>query len=143
MPKVLIADDHPEIRRLCSINLLARNYEVIEAADGSECLQLIQKEKPDVILLDLTMPVLSGWAVLRIFVKHVGKVVSPRMLLHQAWGPEYGDEGDYVGTYVTRLRKKLGPKPQMPQYILTERGIGYCLLSPSRVSPNWDKVAQL
>ena len=70
------------------------------------------------------------WAVLRIFVKYVGKVVTQRMLLQQAWGPEYGDEGDYVRTYVTRLRKKLEPDPQIPRYILTERGIGYRLASP-------------
>ena len=72
------------------------------------------------------------WAVLRIFVKNVGKVVTHRMLLQQAWGPEYGDEGDYVRTYVTRLRKKLEPDPPRPQYILTERGIGYRLASSKR-----------
>ena len=71
------------------------------------------------------------WAVLRTFVKHVGRVVSHRMLLQQAWGPEYGDEGDYVRTYVTRLRKKLEPEPQNPRYIVTERGMGYRLVSPS------------
>ena len=74
------------------------------------------------------------WAVLRIFVKYVGKVVTQRMLLQQAWGPEYGDEGDYVRTYVTRLRKKLEPDPHLPRYILTERGIGYRLASPGRNS---------
>ena len=74
------------------------------------------------------------WAVLRTFVKYVGKVVTQRMLLQQVWGPEYGDEGDYVRTYVTRLRKKLEPKPQNPQYILTERGIGYRLVSPKVAS---------
>ena len=67
------------------------------------------------------------WAVLRIFVKYAGKVVTQRRLLQQAWGPEYGDEGDYVRTYVTRLRRKLEPEPARPRYILTERGIGYRL----------------
>ena len=64
MPKVLIADDQPEIRRLWAINLSARNYEVSEAADGRECLRMIVETEPDVILLDLSMPVLSGWDVL-------------------------------------------------------------------------------
>ena len=64
MPKVLVADDHKEIRRLWAINLSARDYEVIEAADGQECLRMIEEGMPDVILLDLAMPVLSGWAVL-------------------------------------------------------------------------------
>ena len=64
MPKVLIADDQPEIRRICAINLSARKYEVIEAEDGNECLRKIEEEKPDLILLDLAMPVVSGWEVL-------------------------------------------------------------------------------
>ena len=78
------------------------------------------------------------WAVLRIFVKYIGKVVTHRMLLQQAWGPEYGDERDYVRTYVTRLRKKLESEPGMPRYILTERGIGYRLVNPdvSLVNPD-------
>ena len=82
------------------------------------------------------------WAVLMTFIKSVGRVVSQRMLLQQVWGPEYGDEGDYVRTYVTRLRKKLEPEPQRPQYILTERGIGYRLVGPTTTVYNADKVAQ-
>ncbi len=64
MPKVLIADDQPEIRRICAMNLAARKYEVIEAVDGNDCLSKIDEEKPDLILLDLAMPELSGWEVL-------------------------------------------------------------------------------
>ena len=52
------------------------------------------------------------WAVLRTFIKYVGKVVTHRMLLQQVWGPEYGNEGDYIRTYVARLRRKLEPVPQ-------------------------------
>ena len=70
------------------------------------------------------------WGLLRVLVKHVGKVVSSRQLLQEAWGPDYGDEGDYVRTYVTRLRRKLEPDPQHPRYILLERGLGYRLAEP-------------
>ncbi len=76
------------------------------------------------------------WAVLRTLIKYVGKVVTHRMLLQQAWGPEYGNEGDYIRTYVTRLRKKLEPEPPRPRYILTERGLGYRLVSPTVTIPN-------
>ena len=54
------------------------------------------------------------WAVLRVLVEHAGQVVAPRQVLQQAWGPEYGDEGDYVRTYITRLCRKLEPDPSQP-----------------------------
>ena len=52
------------------------------------------------------------WSVLRVLVKYAGQVVSPRQLLQEAWGADYGDEGDYVRTYIARLRRKLEPDPQ-------------------------------
>jgi two-component system KDP operon response regulator KdpE len=68
------------------------------------------------------------WALLQVLVENAGKVVSSRQLLQDAWGPDYGDEADYVRTYVTRLRRKLEPDPQHPCYILLERGFGYRLV---------------
>lgn len=70
------------------------------------------------------------WSVLRALVKHVGQVVTPRQLLQEAWGPDYGDEGDYVRTYITRLRHKLEVDPKNPRYILLEWGFGYRLADP-------------
>ena len=68
------------------------------------------------------------WALLRVFIKYAGRVVAPRTLLQEAWGPDYGDEGDYVRTYVNRLRRKIEPEPQQPRYLLLERGLGYRLV---------------
>ena len=65
------------------------------------------------------------WHLLRVMVEHHGQVLNTRQLLQEAWGPEYGDEGDYIRTYITRLRRKLEPDPKRPQYILLVRGIGY------------------
>ena len=45
MSKVLIADDQPDIRRLWAVNLSARSYEVVEEADGHECLSMITQER--------------------------------------------------------------------------------------------------
>ena len=67
------------------------------------------------------------WAVLRVLANNVGRIVSTRQLLREAWGPEYRDEGDYVRSYITRLRQKLEPDPKHPRYILLERGMGYRL----------------
>lgn len=68
------------------------------------------------------------WALLRVLLNHAGRVVPIRQLLQEAWGPDYGDESDYVRTYVTRLRRKLEPDPRHPNYILLERGLGYRLV---------------
>jgi len=69
------------------------------------------------------------WSALRVLVKYAGRVVSSRQLLQEAWGPDYGDEGDYVRTYITRLRQKLEPEIRRPRYILLERGLGYRLVA--------------
>jgi len=70
------------------------------------------------------------WSLLRVLVKYTGVVVSSSQLLQEAWGPYYGNEGDYIRTYILRLRKKLEPNPQTPCYILLERGQGYRLAEP-------------
>lgn len=56
---------------------------------------------------------------------HAGKVLTHRNLLRLVWGPEYGDEADYLRVYVRQLRKKVEEIPSQPQYILTEPGVGY------------------
>src|SRR3954452_20104374 len=63
MTKVLVIDDEAPIRLLCRVNLEAEKMEVLEAADGPSGLELARAEKPDVILLDVMMPVLDGWRV--------------------------------------------------------------------------------
>ena len=63
------------------------------------------------------------WAMLRVLVKNAGRVVCPRQLLQEAWGPEYSNEFDYVRAYIRRLRKKLESDPKNPRHILLERGI--------------------
>ena len=62
--KVLIVEDNADLRRLYAIGLNQRGYEVKLAANGAEALDRIATEKPDVILLDLVMPIMDGWAVL-------------------------------------------------------------------------------
>lgn len=70
------------------------------------------------------------WSLLGILVAHAGQVVSCQSLLQQAWGPSYGNEVDYVRTYIKRLRQKLETEPKGPRYILLERGFGYRLVAP-------------
>lgn len=63
--RILIADDEPHIRRLVSFTLGNRGYEVIEAIDGGDALERIRTEHPDLVLLDVMMPVMTGYDVLR------------------------------------------------------------------------------
>ena len=63
--RILTVDDEEAIRRLVRENLEIAGYEVVEAAEGREALQKVADERPDLIILDVKMPVLDGWAVLR------------------------------------------------------------------------------
>ncbi len=63
MTKVLIIDDEAPIRLLCRVNLEAEGMEVVEAPDGPTGLEVVERERPDAILLDVMMPGLDGWSV--------------------------------------------------------------------------------
>lgn len=63
--RILIVDDEPSVRTLCRFNLVAAGMDVREAGDGREALALIAEEVPDLVLLDVMMPVIDGWQVAR------------------------------------------------------------------------------
>ena len=71
----------------------------------------------------------TEYDLLRTFVSHPDKVLTDRMLLQAVWGPEYGSEAHYLHVYVARLRRKIERDPQRPQYLLTEPGVGYRLIT--------------
>jgi two-component system alkaline phosphatase synthesis response regulator PhoP len=62
--RVLIVDDDPDILLLLRYDLEAEGFETVLASDGSTALRRIEDERPDVVILDLMMPVLDGWAAL-------------------------------------------------------------------------------
>ena len=66
MSKVLIVDDEPDVLLLLRVNLEAAGYETVLAADGETALSRIDDSDPDVVLLDIMMPVMDGWGVLRV-----------------------------------------------------------------------------
>ena len=57
---ILVVDDEPQIRRVMRTTLTMQGYSVIEARDGAEALEKLRSERPDLILLDMNMPVLDG-----------------------------------------------------------------------------------
>lgn len=62
---VLVVDDDPNIRRMIVAALRREGYAFSEAHNGADALDIMRKKRPDVVVLDLMMPVLSGWDVLR------------------------------------------------------------------------------
>ena len=65
MAKILIVDDDPDMRLAIGSVLRSRSYDVIEAGDGEEALRKLEEEKPDLMLLDLLMPKMDGFDVVK------------------------------------------------------------------------------
>ncbi len=218
--KILIVDDEPQIRRVLRTTLSSQGYTVAEARTGDEALEQIRNERPDLILLDVNMPGISGletcreirsssdipiimltvrssehdkvqaldagaddyvtkpfgseelmariraglrraapteslppfvsadlkidfekravsvkgefvrltpkeFELLRHLVANEGKAQGHRRLLQAVWGPDYGEETEYLRVFINQLRKKIEPDPKNPRYIHTEPWVGY------------------
>ncbi|MFI2663503.1 response regulator [Micromonospora carbonacea] len=67
----------------------------------------------------------TQWAMLDKLLRHPGKLVSQRQLLHDVWGPEYQNETNYLRQYMAQLRRKLEDDPARPRHLITEPGMGY------------------
>jgi DNA-binding response OmpR family regulator len=65
MGRILVVDDEPDILLLLRMNLEAEGHEVLLAADGEMALARIAEHRPDLVLLDVMMPLLDGWGVLQ------------------------------------------------------------------------------
>ena len=65
MTKVLVADDDPDIRTLVSLRLRHAGFDVVEAENGEHALELVASERPELCVLDVTMPKLDGFEVTR------------------------------------------------------------------------------
>jgi two-component system KDP operon response regulator KdpE len=217
---ILVVDDEPQIRRVMRTTLASNGYTVIEARSGEEALELMQKERPELVLLDVNMPGMGGLAacreirdrsdaaiivltvrntekdkvmaldagaddyvvkpfgmeellariraalrrtasaepvpafvssdleidferrrvivegrpikltpkefeLLRHLVANQGKPLEHRRLLQAIWGPDYGNETEYLRVFINQLRKKIEPDPANPKYIHTDPWIGY------------------
>jgi DNA-binding response OmpR family regulator len=62
-PKILVVDDEPDVVSLLEATLRADGFDVVKAYDGIGALDLISSEKPDLVLLDIMMPMMSGYEV--------------------------------------------------------------------------------
>jgi two-component system KDP operon response regulator KdpE len=223
--KILVVDDDPQIRRVMKATLVGHSYEVIEARTGEDALEILPKESPNLILLDMNMPGMGGietcrairagsdtpviilsvrntekdkvaaldagaddyvtkpfgieellariraalrrssadeelrafqspgldidfetrrvrargadvrltpkeFELLRYLVAHAGKPVTHRELLQAVWGPDYGDEPEYLRVFINQVRKKIETNPAKPTYIVTVPWVGYQFVAP-------------
>jgi len=230
--RILVVDDERGLVRIMRLNLEQDGFEVFEANNGAQAMDRLRAVIPDLVLLDVMMPDLDGFTVLRMIrevgstpvimltakgeeadkvkglelgaddyvtkpfspkeltsriravlrrgsfagdseegivdvdgrlkidfgrhqvfingeevklrpteyrllnhlVKNAGWVLTHDQILQKVWGYEYDNEPHYVRLYINYLRNKLEKDPSNPQYILTERGIGYRFVDYKRDS---------
>lgn len=220
MTRVLCVEDDPNMRRTLAANLRARGFDVDLADTGERALANAKEKLPDVILLDLGLPGISGmevirtlrhwttvpiivlsardaefdkigalnagaddyvskpfgmgellarvraavrrgttatesplvttthftldlearravvgesevkltpteWHIVEVLVRNAGRLVTGKTLLQAVWGPEYGNETNYLRVHMAHIRRKLEPEPSRPLYFHTETGMGY------------------
>lgn len=221
--KILVVDDEKGLVRIIRLNLEHDGFEVVEANNGTQAIEKLRTSLPDLVLLDVMMPDMDGFTVLKSIrevgstpvimltakgeeddrvkglelgaddyvtkpfspreltsriravlrrgsineedgtgkivvddrltidfdrhevwvegelvklrpteyrllyhlVQNAGWVLTHDQILTKVWGYEYENEPHYVRLYINYLRKKLEKDPANPQYILTERGVGY------------------
>jgi two-component system KDP operon response regulator KdpE len=67
----------------------------------------------------------TEWHLLEVLLRHPGKLLSHRQLLHEVWGPGYENAQGNLRLYMAQLRRKLEPDPARPRFLLNEPGMGY------------------
>src|SRR4029077_2919414 len=71
----------------------------------------------------------TEYGLLRLFVRHPGRVLTHRYILREIWGPKSEEHRQYLRVYVTHLRQKIEADPTAPCLIKTEPGLGYGFVS--------------
>ncbi|MGH9213220.1 MAG: response regulator [Acidimicrobiales bacterium] len=72
----------------------------------------------------------TEWHLVEVLVRNAGKLVTARQLLQEVWGPDYGNETNYLRVHFAHIRRKLEPDPSRPRYFITEPGMGYRFENP-------------
>ena len=107
-PSVLVVDDEPTARTMLRLILVRAGFEVLEAQDGSEALDEVQRNVPDLMILDIVMPGIDGFEVCRILRNQDETADLPIIMLSARADAESVNRGLLLGAtkYLT--------KPVMP-----------------------------
>src|SRR5438874_518758 len=122
-PSILIIDDEPGIVDFLALGLGYEGFQTRSAGDGATGLQMALADPPDLIILDLMLPRLDGFALLELLIRHPDQVLPRETILDRVWGYDFGGDGNIIEVYVRYLRQKLGA----PNPIQTVRGVGYVM----------------
>jgi CheY-like chemotaxis protein len=104
---ILIVDDDPSFRELYRMALRLEGFKVMTASNGVEALRVLEQETPSVVVLDINMPCLDGWSVLRELRAHPATRATPVIIV--------------TGTDVHRATERAAAilnKPVMPDQVL-------------------------
>jgi DNA-binding response OmpR family regulator len=107
--KILVAEDSATIRRLVSARLVADGYQVVEAEDGAQALELALSERPTALVLDKVMPKVDGFEVVRQLRRRGDTRALPIVMLTERTG-----EDDVVGGLSLGVDEYM-PKPFSPR----------------------------
>ena len=91
--RILIVDDEPLIRRLFVRNFSRKGFQVLSAPDGKEALETIRRERPDLVVLDVRMPVMDGIEVLQSFAKANQKMTIIVLTAYDDFQPRAAELG--------------------------------------------------
>ncbi len=122
MARVLVIDDEPDVRWLIRMSLERVGHEVIDAEDGLRGIAVAMKQRPDIIVLDLMMPVMDGYGVLAELAKDPRTASVPVVVLSAKAIPDEADRASAAGA------RRFMEKPFDPDELAIELGE---LLQPS------------
>ncbi len=110
MKKILIIDDDSVLRGLVAKKLTGRGYRVEEAKDGEEGVRMIEEIDPDLVLLDIVMPKMNGFDVLREIVNEEGKVEVPIIIVSNSGQPVEIDKAVEMGVKDWIVKTEFDPE---------------------------------
>jgi two-component system KDP operon response regulator KdpE len=132
IPRVLVVDDEPPIRKFLRISLTAEHFEIVEAADAAEALRLVSSKTPDVVILDLGLPDVVGEELIHairavsqvpIIVLSIRAAEQQKIAAFDAGASDYVTKPFSLGELTARMRALLRDRrPNQPPSVVFEVG---------------------